>query len=59
MNTTLLRRVRRLFNSDMVPAHVNRRNQREYCRAQRVVGTNHLLAQPVQRKTPFVSLTRP
>lgn len=38
MNTNMLRRVRKMFSSDMVPISTNRRNQREWVRAVRRLG---------------------
>ena len=53
MNVTALRRVRKLFNSTSVPAHVNRHNQRQWVRSVRHLGAQWLLATPVQRTTSF------
>lgn len=50
MNTTLLRRVRRHFSSDLVPMHVNRANRRAWVRSVRLLGNRWLLAQPVERR---------
>jgi len=43
MNTTLLRRVRRHFCSDLVPREVNRRNQRAWVKAVRNLGHKWVL----------------
>lgn len=51
MNTALLKQARKLFNSDMVPAHINRANQIKWARALRDLGDKHLLAKPVQRRS--------
>ena len=40
MNTHYLTRARRLFNSDMVPAHVNRHNRRQWVRMVRLLGSS-------------------
>jgi hypothetical protein len=48
MNTTYLRRVRRLFNSDMVSRSTNRHNQRAWVRSVRALGRQWLLAEPIQ-----------
>lgn len=50
MNTTMLRRCRRLFNSDMAPRHVNRHNQRAWVTSLRHLGDKWLLAVPVEKK---------
>jgi hypothetical protein len=47
MNTKYLRRARQLFNSEYVPAHVNRHNQRTWARQLRALGTKWLLARSV------------
>lgn len=38
MNTHYLTRARRLFNSELVPAHTNRHNQRSWVRMIRLLG---------------------
>lgn len=50
MNISALRRVRKLFNSPHVPAHVNRHNQRQWVRSVRQLGDRWLLAKPVERR---------
>lgn len=50
MNVTALRRVRQLFNSPDVPAHINRHNQRQWVRSVRHLGDKWLLATPVERR---------
>lgn len=50
MNTTLLRRVRRLYNSDLVSDELNRTNQRKWVKAVRQLGNKWLLVGNVQRK---------
>lgn len=52
MNTTALRYVRRLFNTEHVPARTNRHNQRQWVRSVRFLGDKWLLATPVARRTP-------
>jgi hypothetical protein len=54
MNTTLLRRVRRLFAHDLAPVHVQRHNMRQWCISMRTLGSNHTLATPVKRKPVFL-----
>jgi hypothetical protein len=49
MKTHILIRVRRHFNSDLVPAHINRRNQRAWVRAVRMLGDRWLLARQMER----------
>jgi hypothetical protein len=49
MNTTALRRVRRLFNNDMIPAAHNRSYQRQWVRMIRLLGDNWLLANTIER----------
>jgi hypothetical protein len=50
MNTTMLRRVRRHFCSDLVPMHVNRANRRAWVRSVRLLGARWLLAKPMERR---------
>lgn len=50
MNTTLLRRARRHFFRDYIPAHISRHNARQWARALRMLGDKWLLAQPVERR---------
>ena len=47
MNISYLTRVRRLFNSEFVPAHTNRHNQRAWVRSIRLLGDKWLLAKPL------------
>ena len=47
MNIHHLRRVRRMFNSDMVSRSTNRHNQRAWVRSVRLLGRQWLLAQPI------------
>jgi hypothetical protein len=47
MNTHHLRRVRRMFNSDMVSRSTNRHNQRAWVKSVRALGRQWLLAQPI------------
>lgn len=49
MNVTVLRRVRKVFNSPYAPASVNRHNQRQWVRSVRQLGSKWLLAKPVER----------
>lgn len=49
MNTTLLKRVRRHFDSPYVPDSVNRANRLKWVRAVRLLGDKWLLAAPVGR----------
>lgn len=44
MKTRMLRRVREMFNTDLVPSHINRANQRKWVRAVRRLGDRWLLA---------------
>lgn len=48
MKTTILARVRRHFNSDLVPASTNRHNARQWVRSVRMLGDKWLLAQPLR-----------
>jgi hypothetical protein len=50
MKTRLLTRVRKHFNSDMVPASTNRHNARQWVRSVRLLGDRWLLAQPQRRE---------
>ena len=43
MKTEMLIKVRSLFNSNMVPAHVNRHNQRQYIKSIRLLGDRYLV----------------
>jgi hypothetical protein len=49
MNTTILRRVRQMFNCDWVPAEHNRSYQRQWVRQVRHLGDKWLLAKPIPR----------
>lgn len=49
MNTTVLRRVRQMFNSNWIPAEHNRSYQRQWVRQVRHLGDKWLLAKPIQR----------
>ena len=49
MKTEVLRRVRRTFNSDLVPQSVNRHNIKSWCRSVRLLGDRWLLAHPARR----------
>ena len=51
MNTRMLRHVRELWNSSLVPAQVNRANQLKWIRSVRMLGDKWLLAKYVERKT--------
>ena len=50
MNTEALKKVRKLFNVDYVPAHQNRHNQRACVRSVRSLGDKWLLSKQVERK---------
>lgn len=52
MNTTTLRRVRKLFTNDTTPTHVSRHNMRSWVRSVRFLGDKWLIAKPMQRETP-------
>lgn len=49
MNTTQLKRVRRLFNNDMIPREHNRSYQRQWVRQIRMLGSNWLLAHHIHK----------
>ena len=51
MNTRMLRHVRGLWNSSLVPHHINRANQRKWVRSIRRLGEKWLLAKHIERKT--------
>jgi len=51
VNTSMLRRARRCFNSDLVPAHINRANRLQWVRAVRQLGSKWLLATPVTKES--------
>lgn len=50
MNIKILSHVRQLFDSDHVPRHVNRHNQRQWVRSIRFLGDRWLIAKPVEKK---------
>lgn len=47
----LLRRARKLYNSEYAPSHINRANQRAWVRAVRALGNRWLLATPQEKLT--------
>jgi hypothetical protein len=49
MKTAALRHVRKLFNSEWIPAEHNRSYQRQWVRQVRLLSDKWLLAKPVQR----------
>jgi hypothetical protein len=49
MNTNTLRRVRKLFNNDMIPTEHNRAYQRKWVQSVRHLGDRWLLAKQVPR----------
>jgi len=57
MNTTLLRRVRRHFNSDLVSEQLNRRNRLAWVRSVRRLGHRWLLAQPINKESKTITTT--
>lgn len=50
MNTSMLIRVRKLFNNELAPNSINRHNQRQWIKSIRYLGSKWLLAQYQQRK---------
>ena len=50
MKTEALKKVRKLFNVDYVPAHQNRHNQRAWVRSVRILGDRWLLSKQVEKK---------
>jgi len=50
MNTSMLKRARKLWCLDYIPYHQQRANIREWVRAIRVVGDNWLLLENIKRK---------
>lgn len=50
MKTTMLRRVRRLYNVDYMPRQTNRANQLKWVRSVRTLGDKWLLAEYISRK---------
>ena len=48
MKTEMLIKVRKLFNSNMVPKHTNRHNQKQYIKAIRLLGNKWLIHQDNQ-----------
>lgn len=59
MKTTMLRRVRRLYNVDYIPREINRANQRKWVRSVRQLGRNWLLTEYVSRKVISNAQTQP
>ena len=51
MKTKLLRMARRLWNNDLMPSELNRRNQLKWARAVDRLGDEWLLFKRVERKT--------
>jgi hypothetical protein len=49
MSTSMLARVRKHFNSDLVPQSTNRHNQRAWIRSIRLLGDRWLLATTIPR----------
>ena len=49
MNTTILRKVRQMFNSDWIPDAHNRSYQRQWVKQVRHLGDKWLLAKPIRR----------
>lgn len=49
MNTSLLKLSRRLFCSDLVPAHINRHNARQWCKQIHHLGDKWVARQQVPR----------
>jgi hypothetical protein len=50
MNTTMLKRARKLWCLDYIPHHQQRANIRAWVRAIRVVGNNWLLLKNIERE---------
>jgi hypothetical protein len=50
VKTDVLIRVRKHFNSDLVPVSTNRHNARAWVRSIRMLGDKWLLAQPSKRE---------
>jgi len=50
MNTTHLRRVRRLYVNPDTPRHVQRHNMRQWCISVRMLGDKWLLAKPINNQ---------
>lgn len=49
MNTAFLKRVRRLYCVDGVPAHIQRHNCRQWIKSIRFLGDKWLLAKQIER----------
>ena len=50
MNTSMLTRVRKLFNNGLVAPKINRHNQRQWVKSVRHLGAKWLLAQHQPKK---------
>jgi len=50
MKSHMLKRARRLFNSEYVSPQINRANQRKWVRSLRLLGDKWLLAQLIAKK---------
>ena len=53
----LRRKARQMYNSDMVPEHINRHNQRKWVRAVLRLGDHWLIAKPIGRLDATQSTT--
>lgn len=51
MKTTFLKRVRKLYCVDGVPAHIQRHNCRQWVKSIRFLGDKWLLAKQIERTT--------
>lgn len=49
-NSQLRQQARRMFNSELVPDHINRINQRKWVRSVLILGDKWLLAKKVERR---------
>ena len=45
----LRRKARRIYNNDLVPAHINQHNQRKWVRSVLRLGDRWLIAHPIER----------
>jgi hypothetical protein len=51
MNTKMLTKVRKLWNNPDASAELNRANMRKWVKSVRMLGSNWLLAVPVEKKS--------
>jgi hypothetical protein len=56
MNTTLLTKARSLWNNPEVSRELNRANMRKWAKSVKMLGSNWLLAVPVEKKVDRIKV---